>query len=286
MIITKDNLLRFVRENKYVTPTIISENFETSTMIASAALSELSKGKLISISNLKIGSTPYYYDPRQKNCLIELGKKHLSGYDKEAMIKLHEQQIINDAALTIQLRLSMEKIKDFAIPLEMTIQGKEIRFWVWYQRDINETKKQISNALMGKSESESIPKTQKKEIQKTNPVKRIVKQTINSEPKIVKSESSSPEKGELFIDNFFRDHYLNLENKSKIEKTIRYETSLKIRKMTIYFDCIYYLKKPTEGEILKYYASTPKPKIIFLENPPKKLIKLSQELENLEVISL
>lgn len=43
MILTKDNLLRFVRGKKYLTPTHIAESFKTNTMIASAALSELSK---------------------------------------------------------------------------------------------------------------------------------------------------------------------------------------------------------------------------------------------------
>ena len=141
MLLTKDNLVKFVREKRYVTPTIIAESFETTTMIGSAALSELAQSKLVAISNIKLGSSPYYYDPLQKQCLIELGDKHLSGYEKEVFQKLKQFEIVNDNSLSIQEKLAMEKIKDFTLPLEVQHKDRNFKFWVWYLRDLNETKK-------------------------------------------------------------------------------------------------------------------------------------------------
>ena len=131
MILTRDNLLRFVREKKYVTPSTVSEPFETSTMIASAALGELTKDKLLSVTHFKLGSSPYYYDPRQKEALIEIAEKHFSKLDKDIFLKLQQNQILNDKSLSVQERLAIARIKDFAIPLEISYNGLDLNFWVW-----------------------------------------------------------------------------------------------------------------------------------------------------------
>jgi hypothetical protein len=165
MILTKDNILRFIREQRYVTPTTIAENFDTSTMIASAALSELSKDKLVYITNVKLGSTPYYYDPNQKESLIEIGEAQFSKYEKQIFEKLKEQQIINHGALSIQEQLAIQNIKDFAYPLDIEYNGEYMKFWVWYLRDLKETKKQILEVLKEKetpSQKEKKPEKQKR----------------------------------------------------------------------------------------------------------------------------
>ena len=320
MILTKDNLIRVIREKKYVTPTTISETFETSTMIASAALSELSKDNLIKITNLKLGSSPYYYDPKQKEALIELGKKHFSSYDKEALDLLEEKQVINDASLTIQLRLAIERIKDFAIPLEIEHEGKNLKFWVWYIRDIKETQKQISDAIKGnnteptKKSNVQQPKKQapKKQTPKQqnntyndqinisqnqqNPINYNTNHQINNNPANFQNPSVNPfanppsqemaSKSELFIEEYFKSNYLKIENKIRHEKYIKYTNSITINKIKIIIDAIYYLKKPQEAEVLKFYTSSNKPKIVFIESAPKKLFKLAQNLDNLTIVNI
>ena len=63
---------------------------------------------------------------------------------------LKENQVVNDSNLSIQQRLAVERIKDFAIPLEINYSSRNLKFWVWYMRNINETKKQILEVLSGK----------------------------------------------------------------------------------------------------------------------------------------
>jgi len=147
MILTKDNLIRFIKEKRYVTPTNIAESFETTTMIGSAALSELSKSGHIKISNLKIGSTPYYYDPNQREALIELGEKHFKTFDKAIFEKLRDVKVLNANSLTIQENLAIERIKDFAVKLDIEFNSNILLFWVWYQMDLADTKNQILDAL-------------------------------------------------------------------------------------------------------------------------------------------
>lgn len=296
MILTKDNLLRFVREKKYVIPTNVADAFDTSTTIASATLSELSKDKSIAITFFKLSSSPYYYDPKQKECLVEIAEKHFSGYDKDVFKMLKESQVLNDSSLTIQLRLAVERIKDFAIPLEIEFGDKNMKFWVWYLRDLTDTKKQILDVLKPKVEEQN---TKKVEIKK-EPVRAPIQiQNIKEENRTqMKSEEfrSNPfenpaggeeeSKSELFIENYFKKNYLKLENKNKLEKTIEYNLSLTVNKLKIHFDCIFFIKKPTEAEILKFYTSSQKPKIIFAENAPKKLYKLAENLDNLEIVNI
>ncbi len=291
MILTKDNLLRYVREKKYVTPTNVAENFDTSTTIASAALSEIAKEKTISITYFKLSSSPYYYDPRQSECLIEIGEKHFSSYDKEIFTMLKNSQVVNDSSLSIQLRLAVERIKDFAIPLEINFEDSVLKFWVWYLRDISETKKQILEVL------NPVKKTEEKKSENKQPTKAPITREIKEQVRVEKEEvivnpfennsnHSNESKSELFIENYFKKNYLKVENKNKEEKTIEYNVSLTVNKLKILFDSIYFLKKPTDADILKFYMSSQKPKIIFIENAPKKIYKLAESLDNLEIVNI
>ena len=311
MILTKDNLLRFVREKKYVIPSDVATSFETSSMIASAALSELAKDKLVAITYLKLSSTPYYYDPKQKESLCELGEKHFSKYEKDVFEKIKNQQVINDNSLSIQERLAIDRIKDFAIPLEIEFNERVLKFWIWYLRDIQDIRKQILEALNPKNskpqyspKSEDVKRTveetvapkketsqnenSKQYINNQNVNKKDENQFSNYETKAFSGENKEYEenKNELFIENYFKNNYLKIESKNKQDNTIKYSTSLTVNKMKIHFDCIYFLKKPTESQIISFYTSSPKPKLVFLENAPKKLFTLADNLVNLEIINI
>lgn len=345
MLLTKDNLVKFVREKKYVTPTIVAESFETTTMIGSAALSELAQAKLVLISNIKIGSTPYYYDPLQKQCLIELGEKHLGGFEKEVFQKLKQHEIVNDNLLSIQEKLAMEKIKDFTKPLEIQHQDRNFKFWVWYLRDLNETKKLIIEALNPKNQpvqkEEIVEKKEKfsKPIS-TSPINQLNQkktETVSKEmgdmrremgdgraemkdkrelenrgigDKEIKEEeeieveqikqpviSQTPKREfkpmnggenqvEHFIEKYLFENNLKIENKNKTEKGILYSTLLKGTNLQIHIDCFYFTKKPTEGDLIFFYTSSMKPKIVFIENAPPKLFKLVENIQNMTLVNI
>jgi len=353
MLLTKDNLVKFVREKRYVTPTIIAESFETTTMIGSAALSELAQSKLVAISNIKLGSSPYYYDPLQKQCLIELGDKHLSGYEKEVFQKLKQFEIVNDNSLSIQEKLAMEKIKDFTLPLEVQHKDRNFKFWVWYLRDLNETKKLIIEALNPKVSVE--PKEEialKKEKIVSKPAATVHQDSkITTSPRVVEQqaqhssiqqrqvlqsrysqaennrpsneansenfeeENLSPESHvelkhektesqitlpkrefkpmnggenqvEHFIEKYLYENNLKIENKNKTEKGILYSTLLKGTNLQIHIDCFYFTKKPTEGDLIFFYTSSMKPKIVFIENAPPKLFKLVENIQNMTLVNI
>ena len=191
MILTKDNLLNFVKQNGAVIPSDVATVFETTTMIASASLSELSKANLIAITKLKLSSSPYYYDLKQKECLIELGLNFYKRFEKDILIQLKDKEVLADNSLTIQERLAIERIKDFAIPLEIDNDGKIILFWVWYLRDINETRKQILNLISGRETPKKQTKKPEKREKGINQKKgNLQENKIISEYEISKSKKS------------------------------------------------------------------------------------------------
>ena len=342
MILTKDNLLRYIRENKAVTPTIVAESFETTTTIASAALSELAKEKLVAITYLKLSSSPYYYDPNQNSVLIELGEKHLSKNEKDIFYKLKEKQILSENSMTVPERLAIGNIKDFAYPLEITAGDRQLKFWVWYQRDLNETRRQILDALNANSNNstQTSQKTKKKNIQEqatketnvsakkntengqtdykreegaqrqnqqnynnltnyTNQSKQeihspndeLAKPNRNNQKNTHKQETQLPltieqNEKENFIENYLKENYLTIESKQKEEKGINYQTNLKLPHMTIEIDCYFYYKKPSENQLIRFYTSSLKPKIVFIEKCPKKLLSLGEAVENLKVVNV
>lgn len=308
MILTKDNLLRFVQQQKYVLPTTIANEFDTTTMISSAALSELAKDKSLGITYLKLSTSPYYYDIEQPEALQELAEKHLEGNEYSVYQKLKEQQILPKNALSIPEQIAIEKIQDFAKKIELEWQEKQYTFWIWYLRDLNETKKQIQNYFSGSAEQQkSQPETKKKQEhtttqtstthtntnspKTTNPSNNnnIIdnsSQTNHSTP--TQSLNITPEKNqyELAIEQYLQKNNLYIENKQKSEKGILYNVKLSLNSFSIEIDCFYYHKKPSEAEIINFYTSSIKPKILFINQPPKKLYKLIQDLDNLEIINL
>lgn len=339
MILTKDNLLRFVKEHKYVTPTTIAHEFETTTMIASAALSELAREGSLGITYLKLSSSPYYYDNKQPESLQDLAEKHFSGNELNVYRKIKEQQIVSKGSLTIPEQLAIDRIQDFAKRLELEYEQKEYVFWVWYLRNFSETKKQIESYFSGNAkEQNSKPQKQSKpqsQIEKENIRQEVEKQqkensNTNKDSKVNQSQNTSSEQTtskknhsspnlnatyspnatshqtnqhnqfsnefqgvgnqkdeyEQFIENYFHKNYLHIESKQKSEKGISYVISLKLNSLTVTFDAFYFSKKPQEAEVISFYVSSIKPKILFVKQAPKKLYKLAEELDNLEIVNI
>lgn len=316
MILTKDNLLRFVVEKKFVTPTEVSEKFETSTMIASAALSELSKSKLVKITNLKLGASPYYYDINQPECLSEVGDKHLKSHEQSIFLKLKNQQIVNDGALPIPEKLAAERLKDFSVPLEINCDGKAYKFWIWYLRNLDDTRQQIMSALTGTPEDKKVeekvkakpivkkevvvkPESISIQVEKPDlklryqPKNELNKDTLTEKRvkltnpfEVVEDEPEQEDKIELFIKNYLKKNYLKVEGKKTAEKFVKYNLSLKVNELVIKMDAVYFSKKPLDSDILKFYMSGNKPKIVFIENAAKKHFKLTESLDNLEIVNI
>lgn len=363
MLLTKDNLLRFVKEHKYTTPTQVAKEFETTTTIASAALGELANGYDLKTTHIKFGTTPYYYDVNQLQCLEEIAQKSFSGNELQLLQKIKTEQIVSLNTLSIPERVILPKLQDIYYELKITAQDKAYTFVVWYMRDRRTTQNQIEEALFGTSKkttkasnnssnssssSTSQPRTnppsssqkeqsttinnsytsksqnplsstqKPKDNQSPNPFSNLYSSSANSsktsptstensnssrnsqnQGNISSSNSTHSNKNESKIEisnttstSSSCDQYLYQNGYTIIEKEKHnlgnlYKVSITINEFTLIVDCISIEHKKVQlKEILEFYTSSIRPKIIFHTQLSKKIESTLEELENCFIIQL
>jgi hypothetical protein len=123
----KDKITEFLNNSGPSLPIPIAKYTGLSTMFASAILSEMLNERRIKISNLRVGSSPLYFLPGQEQKL-ENFCDNLRGFEKEAYLKLKENQVIMDEEQEPAIRVALRHIKDFAF----SFQKNEKLFWRYF----------------------------------------------------------------------------------------------------------------------------------------------------------
>ena len=123
--------IRSMAEQKPLQPTEVAKAMSVNSMLASAMLSEMSEKGLLKVSNLKVGSSPLYYDPARQEILLEY-IKHLNEKDRKTVALLQEKGVLRDKAEDPLTRVSLRNTKDFAKPLDVVIDGNKEMFWKFY----------------------------------------------------------------------------------------------------------------------------------------------------------
>jgi len=127
-----DQILSFMKSNGPVIPSTIAKSMNTSIILASAMLSDLvSQGKAC-ISSVKVGGgSPVYYLPEHRD-MLQGYHTHLHEKEQRAYAVLKQESVLQDSSLDPLMRVSLQNMKDFAIPLKVTMGGKTELFWKWY----------------------------------------------------------------------------------------------------------------------------------------------------------
>ena len=112
-------------------PVHLAQTAQISPLFASAFLSELYNEGKLKISNMKVGSSPLYMLPGQEP-MLEKFIDYLNGREKEALYLLKKEKILDDEFQTPVTRVALRAIKDFAIPLKITHDGKEKLYWKYF----------------------------------------------------------------------------------------------------------------------------------------------------------
>ena len=363
MLLTKDNLLRFVQQHKYTTPTQVAKEFETTTTIASAALGELTNGGGLGSSHIKYGTTPYYYDMRQKECLVEIAKKTFSGTEQELFLKIQNEQIVSLNTLTIPQRAIMSKLQDIYYEIQIKKEEKTYTFLIWFLRDKDATYKQIQEALFGSSSNNNASSkspssknttstTEKKnsstssqntlnqnnstqstsrnsntsnnssgqQTSHSNPFSNLYSsnqsqqqssnnsnnndnnnnssnqksssnQFENSNTTTLKNsnESSTSNIGQTNsnCDKYLYDNGFTILEKEKHSLGFLYKVTTPLNEFSLNIDALYIDQKKIQlRDIIEFYTSSMRPKMIFHSNLPKKIEQSVKEFENCIIIEI
>ncbi len=168
-------------------PSHIAKEIESDLIFAAAFLSELRAEGKIKISNMKVGSSPLYYLSGQES-MLENFVEHLNSREKEALLLLKKEKILQDEKQEPVIRVVLRAIKDFAFPIRIRVGEESKLFWKYFSVSDEEIREIISKAIS--------PKIEKKE-----ELERVIKteatEKEKKEKKIRKKETKKIEMGEF-----------------------------------------------------------------------------------------
>lgn len=142
----REKAIQLIRMKGPVVPSSISADLGKDILFTSVILAELASAKRLKISNLKVGSSPLYYLPEQAERL-EAFYRFLPEKDRNTFALLKEKKVLRDSEQSPLVRVSLRKIKDFAVPLEVTVNGKTEVFWKWHTLSDEETNARIRSII-------------------------------------------------------------------------------------------------------------------------------------------
>ena len=157
----QDQILNFLRASGPILPAKVAKNIKESILIASAHLADLvSQGK-VKISNLKVGGSPLYYLPGQESQIYQYAAGNMNPKDLNVLNKLKEKHVLKEDGLDTLSKVALRSLKDFAIPLHVTVNDKRELFWKWSLLSDEETNNAIRNILSGGVIPKAIEEPQK-----------------------------------------------------------------------------------------------------------------------------
>ena len=219
-------ILEYLREVGPALPVKISKIVEMEPLFVSAILNEMVGDGLIKLSDMKRGASRFYFLPGQEERLCEFAEEDLGG-DRPAYVLLKNKKYLKDSEQEPQIRVSLRKIKDFAIPFT---HDNEL-YWKFTFVPNSE----IEEILEGKNDSkEKVVEKEKEEI-----VNESVEDISNEEVIEAEEEDENKELEEIFD---------TAEDTDKEEKKEKKEITEE-EKSEILLDVEKYLKK--KGKVLK-----------------------------------
>lgn len=264
----EDKIIAILRLRGPTLPSGLAKQLKTDTFFAGAHLSSLLEKNMVRVSSLKIGSSPLYYLKEQKYRL-EGFAKHLGEKEKKAFDLIKAKKILKDKDQSPVIRVALRSIRDFAVQLNVRINGEQELFWKFYSvkdEEINSLIRQILEKKIIKSEQKlekkiiEKPKTKKQEtLKKPEPnIKEHPKekQETIKKPKIEKAiQQKIVEKQQPKIqEEFYQSIIINLN-----KRNITVETVETIKKKNEY-DLIMRIPSPA-GELTYYCKAKNKKRV-------------------------
>jgi len=310
----QEKILSYLKIIGPVLPAQVAKHISSNILLASAHLSELvSQGK-IKVSKLKIGGSPLYYSPEQKEKLQNF-IHNLNPKDQQTLNLLKERKILRERNLDLLTRVSLRNIKDFAVSLNVNLNGIKELFWKWYlldeQQATNIIKSQLSPSA--KTQPNSTPKPElpqpkletphkpETQLKETPPPKPTEPQPLQPKPKIQTSFESKQRKpffqklkekikpkrktvpDQFFpqMDSFFQERDIKIETKETIRKNAEMNFILKVPSVVgklTYFCKAKNKKRCDEKDLSAAYMEAQAKKLPLLFLYTNDLTKRAQEM--------
>jgi len=183
----KDKVFEIVKQKGPLLPVQLSKEVNQNVLIASAMLGELVSSGKVKFSHTKLGGSPLYYVDGQESKLQQLYSQ-LHDAEKKIYDQLKNKKILRDKNLEPVFRVALRKIRDFAVPLEINVDGNTEVFWKWYLSSNEEIKPLIKNMIdsLVKPTEKTIPESKPEPTSLINKSKPVLKEIKPIEKKIEK----------------------------------------------------------------------------------------------------
>ena len=217
----KEKIMQVLKIRGPLLPIDIAKALNTNSIMAGALLSELVSNKRVKISHLKVGGSPLYYVEGQEHKLQNYPSS-LKGPEKDAFKLLKERKLLKDSELQPAIRVALRNIKDFAKPIEITMNSHKELFWKWYL-----TKNEDLQALLSPKKEPESQKEEVKQEQRGEPkeVKEEPKREVGAEPKEEKIEREPREEIKEEIKEEKKEPQKDVSSKTKILFQRKYHNS-------------------------------------------------------------
>jgi len=143
-MLVEDKIINFLKFNGPSLAISVSKHLGEDNLISSAYLSELVSRKKVKISNIKIGTSPLYFLDGQEDQLVNFTSE-LKAKDREILLNLKDQRVLRESELDLLHKVVLRSLKDFAVPLHVTFDGKKELFWRWHLLSLEDSNKLISS---------------------------------------------------------------------------------------------------------------------------------------------
>ncbi|MEK6969569.1 MAG: hypothetical protein AABW48_04030 [Nanoarchaeota archaeon] len=146
-MLDQDKILEFLKETGPTLPSKVAKTIQTDILFASAFLSDLASQGKVKISNLKVGGSPLYYLAGQESQLFNFAQSNTNAKDYQVLERLKAEKVMRERDLELLPRVALRSLKDFAIPLHVTIEGAKEIFWKWHLLSDEETNQGIKSII-------------------------------------------------------------------------------------------------------------------------------------------
>ncbi len=186
-----EKIMQIVKNKGPVLPSDITKPTGLDTLFAGAHLSQLVDAKKLKITHVKKGGSPFYYLPGQEEQLLDL-TSYLTDKEKQIFDQLKKKKVLRDAHLGASDKVVIKTLRDFAMPLNVTVNGNKELFWKFFLTSDSDVREIISDLLSKKEDKPQIKKIEK--VERKQEVKREEpKVEVKEEKKDVKKETPKVE---------------------------------------------------------------------------------------------
>lgn len=240
----KEGILSSLRARGPSIPVQVAKVINTTPLFASAFLSELKDEKKVNVSHMRMGSSPIYYLPGQEAQLANFSE-YLNQREREAFMLLKQEGVLEDDAQTPVVRVALRAIKDFAIPLNVRVDGETKTFWKYFTLSNSEASESISTLVNGPSQKEDVSQKESEtqnqegagkdarddeqkddvknvaEEEKTEEVKADKKEEIKEEEKKEVPQEKEEKKVKNIFDETTKEHKKPKTTESEFSKIVK-----------------------------------------------------------------